>query len=286
MLRQYNRLIFTSLAILGLVAVAACGDDAPGDGGTNDGSPVPTDDAGNPLDDAGNPITDGGPGTPDAAPPAGCDPDGPQCNNCIDDDNDGYTDGFDVHCISSIDDDESSFATGISGDNMDMTWQDCFFDGNSGAGDDGCRYNYCCLLGEANCPNGGFDPVADCEITQECIDNCGALAPPGCDCFGCCTICNNNNDCVDVVTNPAVAPDCTVDANNNPVNCPACIPSADCGSPCTPMGCTLCPGQTEEDLPPECTGAQCPNNETPCNTSNDCTATQFCSVGCCINQIG
>ena len=35
-----------------------------------------------------------------------------------------------------LDNDESSFATGIPGDNMDACKQDCFFDGNSGMGDD------------------------------------------------------------------------------------------------------------------------------------------------------
>lgn len=45
------------------------------------------------------------------------------------------------------DDDEGSFGTGISGDNRDPKWQDCFFDGNSGAGDDRCRYHTECLTG-------------------------------------------------------------------------------------------------------------------------------------------
>jgi hypothetical protein len=38
-----------------------------------------------------------------------------QCDNCIDDDGDGLIDGFDPHCIFSLDDDESSFSTGIPG---------------------------------------------------------------------------------------------------------------------------------------------------------------------------
>jgi hypothetical protein len=45
------------------------------------------------------------------------------------------------------DNDESSFATGIPGDNIDTVNQDCFFDGNSGGGDDGCDIHVCCLLG-------------------------------------------------------------------------------------------------------------------------------------------
>lgn len=279
-MRTLTNIIPVTLAALGLVSIVACSDDGAGPGGDGD-----IDASNPPVDDAGNPIVPDAamPPTADAGPPAGCDPAAPRCNNCIDDDEDGDIDGFDIHCISAIDDDEESFATGISGDNMDMTWQDCFFDGNSGAGDDGCRYHYCCLLDDP-CPNGGFDPVADCEITQECVDNCAPLAPPGCDCFGCCTICNRDGVCQDVVTNPAVAPECTTDANNNPINCPACTLSTECGTPCTPMGCSICPGQ---DLPPECMDQECPNDLTSCESNADCTAgNQFCSNGCCITQIG
>ncbi|HTV23935.1 MAG TPA: hypothetical protein VMG12_34830, partial [Polyangiaceae bacterium] len=70
------------------------------------------------------------------------------CNNGIDDDGDGTVDGFDIECTGGIDNDEGSFATGIPGDNRDPKWQDCFFDGNSGHGDDRCRYPTACLTGE------------------------------------------------------------------------------------------------------------------------------------------
>lgn len=278
-LQQYS-LIFS--AIFALAAISACGDDGNGNGGDIDASTVP-------LDDAGNPIVDAGPDV-DAAIPAGCDmgPDATQCNNCIDDDGDGSIDGFDVHCISAQDDDEDSFATGISGDNMDMTWQDCFFDGNSGGGDDGCRYHYCCLL-DGPCPNGGFDPVDDCQVSQECIDFCAPSAPPGCDCFGCCSICNDAGECFDVITNPAIAPDCDVDEAGNPVNCPACTLSEECGTPCDPQNCVLCPGQDINDLPPGCNNVECPNGGTSCVDNEDCVtaglSNHFCSTGCCIPQI-
>src|SRR5690606_10852040 len=70
------------------------------------------------------------------------------CNNGIDDDGDGTIDGFDIECTGAIDDDEGSFATGIPGDNRDPKWQDCFFDGNSGHGDDRCQCPTECLTGE------------------------------------------------------------------------------------------------------------------------------------------
>ena len=94
------------------------GDDATGDGGNGgDGSTTFID-----------------------APPfdGTCTPGGPQCSNCKDDDGDGLIDGFDPECTGPFDNDEGSFATGIPGDNKDAINQDCFFDGNSGAGNDGC----------------------------------------------------------------------------------------------------------------------------------------------------
>src|SRR5262245_51657642 len=75
-----------------------------------------------------------------------------QCTDELDNDNDGLTDGFDPECTSAADNDEGSFATGIPGDNIDPKFQDCFFDGNSGAGNDGCRYHTCCLLDDPNTP--------------------------------------------------------------------------------------------------------------------------------------
>jgi hypothetical protein len=56
------------------------------------------------------------------------------CSDGIDNDGDGTIDGFDLECTGPADNDEGTFATGISGDNVDPKWQDCFFDGNSGGG--------------------------------------------------------------------------------------------------------------------------------------------------------
>src|SRR3954471_20705923 len=116
------------------------------------------------------------------------------CNNGIDDDGDGKIDGFDGECTGAIDDDESSFATGIPGDNRDPKWQDCFFDGNSGAGDDRCRYPTGCLTGEL------APDAKDCQLTDACIKFCAPLTPNGCDCFGCCSVQTPEGDSVDVET--------------------------------------------------------------------------------------
>ncbi len=256
------------LAGLALIAAVACGGGGSGGGdddGDGDGDAV--------GGDGGGAVT--------------------QCANGIDDDDDGLTDGQDPECTGPADNDEGSFATGIPGDNIDPKWQDCFFDGNSGAGNDGCRFHTCCLLGAEggdDCPvDHNFDPQDDCpEQTDECIDYCSALTPPGCDCFGCCTVCDpDSNQCFDVLTNPAVAPDCTLEVVDDPDLCPPCFKNLECGGgECEPTGCTLCPGQTDDDLPPECDGEnECPGSETPCDTTADCGPDEYCSSSCCINEV-
>jgi len=289
----------TRLATLVVLAwLPACGGDSSGN---PDGSDTPGEaadestgadaDGDVPADPGDTPIEAGDEGTiPDTTPdgaPCGT----TQCSNCIDDDGDGFTDGFDPHCSSAADDDEGTFATGISGDNIDRYWQDCFYDGNSGGGDDGCRYHTCCLLGAA-CPSdisshgGGFDPMRDCEISAACIDFCMPAVTPGCDCFGCCEIWVDGT-AYTVFTNPAVAPDCTLDVIDDPALCLPCTPTTDCGNPCVPEDCELCPGMTVDDLPAECdpTIPVCDPGITPCPTGTGCPAGFYCSVGCCIEDV-
>src|SRR5215212_9830114 len=95
-------------AILVVLTVAACGGKNGGDDGGDD-----TTGGG----DGGGSGTGDGPITP-----PGCKPDTvllSQCTDCIDNDNDGYVDSYDLECTGPRDNDESSFATGIPGDNMD-----------------------------------------------------------------------------------------------------------------------------------------------------------------------
>jgi hypothetical protein len=262
-----------------LVLLAACGGSS---GSTGDGGPV----ADGAVDGDGALITaDGGGGMQGDA--HACTPTGPQCDNCIDDDNDGVIDGADPECTGLSDNDEGSFATAIPGDNIDAKTQDCFFDGNSGGGDDKCAYHTCCLLGAASpaeCPSElqppNYDPTA-CTASDECRNNCAPLTPPGCDCFGCCTICDGAG-CANIIINPAVAPNCDYDVLHDATMCPTCTPSTVCnGGTCDPANCVLCPGQTEADLPPSCTTQACPAGEATCEVTADCP-NGFCSNGCCL----
>jgi hypothetical protein len=230
-----------------------------------------------------------------------------QCNNCIDDDSDGKIDGFDPECTGPADNDESTFATGIPGDNMDAINQDCFFDGDSGAGNDGCNQHVCCLLGAKSTQECADDlvglvnnpqqegnkydfhqcfmPLGDQQVPQQCKDVCGPISPPGCDCFGCCTECDAQG-CVDIALNPATSPDCDSTTLHDPTKCKPCTKVADCGGgDCGGSTCILCPGQDPSQLPPECNTPTCPTGTMPCDAAGQCPEGTFCSTGCCIGII-
>jgi hypothetical protein len=206
------------------------------------------------------------------------------CSNGTDDDGDGKIDGFDPECTGPLDNDEGTFATGIPGDNSDPFWQDCFFDGNSGAGDDGCRYHTDCLYG-LKAPD---DP--DCVLTQQCIDFCKARTPNGCDCFGCCAVTGNDG----MTYNVFLSASCSVDQIQDEQACPRCEPSGTCGNTCGT--CELCLGKDPSDLPASCSpqpeagvpdappppAYTCDNGEQVCSETAPCPSSYYCQLGCCL----
>jgi hypothetical protein len=302
---------------LGCVAALAfaCGNN----GGSNNDAGGGGDDGG-----GGGGDGDGGVAGPDAPPFGGtCTMvvGAPQCSDCVDNDADTRIDGFDPECSGPADRLEDSFETGIPGDNIDATMQDCFFDGNSGAGNDGCNQHVCCLLqasSEEQCgllaPDADaskfditkcYQPFGDVPVPQKCVDNCGVLVSTGCDCFGCCTICDAGG-CRAVIVNPSVSPLCTdmnisdpgpdgldPDTNGDGLGdgtgdepCKRCLKTT-CGqSECGGATCVLCPGQTA--LPPECIGGTptCPSGIIACDAANGnaCAFGTYCSAGCCIGS--
>jgi hypothetical protein len=225
-----------------------------------------------------------------------------QCNNGIDDDGDGKIDGDDVECTGALDNDEGSFSTGIPGDNRDPKWQDCFFDGNSGAGDDRCRYPTGCLTGEISTS----DPA--CAVAQTCRDRCAPLAPQGCDCFGCCAVRLPSGDAVHILLTSS----CSLDKLGDASACVSCTPSDSCqgenpyppAPPSTPAdagpGTTPAPNPNPASNPPpnpapdpNPTPTPDPNPappadcgaQTSCATASDCAIAEVCSNGCCVVQI-
>lgn len=214
-----------------------------------------------------------------------------QCNDGLDNDGDGKIDLNDPECVSPLDDDEGTFATGIPGDNMDACKQDCFFDGNSGMGDDHCEWQLKCdssnvgATAEKKCE---YDPNASCPMSQPqaCIDFCRPLTPNGCDCFGCCAVSTGAS-----TISVRLTASCTAAKFGDPAACPPCTQTTTCINDCKP--CELCLGKTT--LPPECntgaggaggsSGIECVNS-VPCGTDQSiCDKTgSLCISGCCVNS--
>lgn len=198
------------------------------------------------------------------------------CGDGKDNDGDGRIDLFDPECTGPCDDDESSFATGIPGDNMDCK-QDCFFDGNSGQGDDGCIWDLRCDPenpgANINCEYTGGNNCDNQPPNQDegCLEFCIPFVPPGCDCFGCCAVPDGQGGEVTIFLNSH--PDCALD---NLGACETCTLSDDCVNTCD--DCELCFGQVE--LPPDCDENECDFGD-PCQDQSDCPTDWYCLGACC-----
>jgi hypothetical protein len=217
------------------------------------------------------------------------------CSDGMDNDGDHVSDLEDPECVSSWDNDEASFATGISGDNRDDACQDCFFDGNSGSGNDGCYLPSSCLS-EGN-DSSGHGICSSCEQTDQCKNFCKAFTPNGCDCFGCCTVHLENGSTKSVLLGSG----CNIDGNDV-TGCTACVPNDSCVNTCGT--CELCPGKTVDDLPPECftggdgdgdgdgdagtggggtPGVTCEDGAVRCGSGLPaCASDSACEFGCCV----
>ena len=213
-----------------------------------------------------------------------------QCSDGIDNDMDGKTDYNDPECVGPLDNDESTYATGIPGDNIDACKQDCFFDGNSGMGDDGCLWQLKCdpMTTNASCP---YDQAyaeshtSECSLSssqsQKCIDACQKLVPNGCDCFGCCAV-------PGAPTPIRLANTCTAKDFGDPTKCPPCTQVTQCMTPCG--HCDYCIGK--ETLPADCmaqpdggTPYTCVGGLVACGQygvdPTQCPAGTGCVTGCC-----
>ena len=264
----------------------------PGDGGPSGFPPGST-----VLGDGAVMLPDGRVVDPGAGP-GPCTPGTTQCTNCKDDDGDGKIDWMDPECTGPLDNDESTYATGIPGDNVDACKQDCWFDGNSGSGDDQCLWDLRCSTATANkdCP---FDSkivgTKECAPpTDFCKKYCEPLTPKGCDCFGCCSV----FDASGVEHTVKLISTCSVAALGDATKCPTCTKSADCGEPCG--RCDFCLGKTT--VPPDCypsapdagpdattTDAApppppgtCPDGVVACDAAHPCVTGSYCLTGCCM----
>jgi hypothetical protein len=218
---------------------------------------------------------------PDAAAPAAmrCGKHACACDDGLDNDGDGSSDGLDPECTAAFDDDEGSFATGLS--NKQNGCRDCFWDSNSGNGDDGCRYPSECLTGAAPSGNGN---CSSCQVSAQCISSCQSRTPNGCDCFGCCEVARPSGEHVFIELRDS----CSLARLDDLASCPRCVPNSACQNPCG--RCELCLGKTEDMLPADCKqGAgpafSCDDGFSSCSKTSDCRIAEYCQLGCCLSDL-
>ena len=204
-----------------------------------------------------------------------------QCGDCTDNDGDGLIDSFDPDCLGACQNNEAGFFGNIPGQNNAPCKSDCYWDQDTGSGNDGCNWSHKCDPKEqggtgfaaSTAPEIGcnYDPNAkvsgatvpsgqkDCEYlaahqTQTCQNICGALTPNGCDCFGCCEDPNRTGQFVYAGSvNAGGTPTCKSDATTlaDPTLCKPCTPVlADSGCYKKCDHCELCFGKTT--LPLDC----------------------------------
>jgi len=220
------------------------------------------------------------------------------CGDCVDNDNDCDVDDNDANCFGACSNNEEGLKGEIPGQNAAPCKHDCYFDGDSGAGNDDCYWSHECDPLEPSATTCEYDAGAsipgypggmDCtnaldSQSAECVGFCEDLAPNGCDCFGCCEVPTDGGGTVTVFLGSSVDGDgdgtCNVDVLDNPALCHPCTQVPACINPCDP--CEICFGN--EELPPECGGEQiCEEGEAPCGQPGQapCPEGAFCLTGCC-----
>jgi hypothetical protein len=220
-----------------------------------------------------------------------------QCGDCVDNDQDGVADSADPDCWGPCQNNESGFKGEIPGQNQaPCTAMDCYFDGDSGSGNDACHWTHSCDPSNPNPSECTYDEntqipgssmsCEEAQMTQEaaCLEYCGPIVPNGCDCFGCCDLTvDGQTYTVYLGTEDAEGNGtCTLDGIADPEACAPCVQVASCSNDCNPEECEICIGQTE--LPDDCEMAECPDGVQACDpalNSTDCPVGNVCVTGCC-----
>ncbi|HVU00165.1 MAG TPA: hypothetical protein VHE30_00385 [Polyangiaceae bacterium] len=221
------------------------------------------------------------------------------CGDCQDNDGDSLVDMEDPDCLGPCHNAEDTFFGSIPGQNHTTCTEDCYFDQDSGGGNDGCEWSRACDVLEVPpdyYPSGdrcAYDPktrlskgttCATALSTQDpsCAEVCGPLTPNGCDCFGCCEI--QGHTVWLGSTDPTGTPTCDLAHVADPTKCHPCTQVPACTNPCDE--CERCVGKP--DLPPTCGDSACPVpvclRGDPCGGClPDCAPGQACVTGCCVS---
>jgi len=166
------------------------------------------------------------PGGPGVAAPA------PQCDDTIDNNGNGFVDLDDPYCRAAQDNDESSFGSGVPGDDLNAPSSlDCWFDFNTGSGDDDCDRHACCDI-DGECPADlepeSYDSGA-CAQTATCVETCAPLTHADRDCYCCCDVCvPGTTTCRTVYVNPVVSPECSLESLTDTASCRPCVRDTAC----------------------------------------------------------
>jgi hypothetical protein len=220
------------------------------------------------------------------------------CGDCQDNDGDGLVDAADPGCWGPCDNNESGWHAehpsppGPTG--MECFHTDCYFDLDSGSGNDECYWALNCdPLEPLSCT---YDPDTSISNTRmsceeasatqsaKCGEVCGPLVPNGCDCFGCCDVSlGDETHTVYLGSYELGQGTCGPETIADPELCHPCTQVPACLNPCEPEHCEICIGQTK--LPAGCQQAGCPQGVHPClpeHESGDCPSGTACITGCCI----
>lgn len=214
-----------------------------------------------------------------------------KCGDCIDNDGDNRVDAEDPECTGPCDDDEQYFYGGLPSQSGGSCRRDCYFDRDSGGGNDRCEWSYTCdplskapdypPTGDPACAYAASGSCDELGRTQSgtCLDVCLPVTPNGCDCFGCCELPARSNHFVWLGTTRGGVASCDSEHVNDPTACAPCTPVTSCLNQCE--DCEVCAGTTTTG--PRCT-ATTPTCSygTPCGAGSACPANTYCITGCCV----
>lgn len=220
----------------------------------------------------GTGTTNTGTGGAGAAPliEAPCDGHTYECGDTLDNDGDGLGDWEDPDCLGPCDNTETNFFSGIPGGAGPDCFVDCYWDQDSGAGNDDCYWDHRC---DPNQLDGHPEPIPKCAFNEDvnisgtgascdelkvaqsdtCATVCGPLTPNGCDCFGCCELPAGSGKFVwtgSYLENDSKTGTCSLADVGDPDKCEPCLPVPSCYNDCGP--CELCIGKKPEDIPAWC----------------------------------